>query len=172
MKKGRHFSSGNVKVYCSGYGLIGNQTSWPALGSNLWAPACRLLLKGMFGYWEDIRVAPGLSDIQGQRGDSCVTIQNTKKKKKRKGGGWEDATISALHVTPVAQTPDEKQGRGRNCKISQINTALNAPVQKTAKNESLYLKKKKSEHDGLFSAPHSSKCLLHSILFSFKTDFF
>lgn len=84
MKKGRHFSSGNVKVYCSGYGLIGNQTSWPALGSNLWAPACRLLLKGMFGYWEDIRVAPGLSDIQGQRGDSCVTLQNTKKKKKKR----------------------------------------------------------------------------------------
>lgn len=112
MKKGRHFSSGNVKVYCSGYGLIGNQTSWPALASNLWAPACRLLLKGMFGFWEDIRAAPGLSDIQGQRGDSCVTLQNTKKKIKKKGGGWEDATIAALHVTRVAHTPAREARHG------------------------------------------------------------
>lgn len=174
MKKGRHFSSGNVKVYCSGFGLIGNQTSWPALASNLWAPACRLLLKGMFGYWEDIRAAPGLSDIQGQRGDSCVTLQNTKKKKKKKKGGGCGRTQQLLPCTWLEShiLQRERQGTGRNCKNSQIDTALNAPVQQTEKNESLSLKKKKkkSEHDGLFSAPHSSKVLLHGILFSWKKN--
>lgn len=32
---------------------------------------CQLLLKEMFGYWEDISVAPGLSDFQGHRGFMC-----------------------------------------------------------------------------------------------------
>lgn len=32
---------------------------------------CQLLLKEMFGYWEDISVAPGLSDFQGHPGFMC-----------------------------------------------------------------------------------------------------
>ncbi len=32
---------------------------------------CQLLLKEMFGYWEDISVAPGLSDFQGHQGFMC-----------------------------------------------------------------------------------------------------
>lgn len=39
----------------------------------------------MFGYWEDISVAPGLSDFRGEgggrTGDSCVTLENRKREK-------------------------------------------------------------------------------------------
>lgn len=93
MKKGRHFSSGNVKVYCSGYGLIGSPTSWAAFGSNLWPPVCQLLLKEMFGYWEDVSVAPGLSDFQGHRGFMChvrgINKGKTGRKKRRRNTGEE-----------------------------------------------------------------------------------
>ena len=47
---------------------------------------CQLLLKEMFGYWEDISVAPGLSDFQGHRGFMChVRKYKEKKKQERKG---------------------------------------------------------------------------------------
>lgn len=37
---------------------------------------CQLFLKELFGYWEDISVAPGLSDSQGHRGIH-VMLENT-----------------------------------------------------------------------------------------------
>lgn len=87
MKKGRHFSSSNVKVYCSGYSLIGSSTSWAAFAANLWPPMCQLLLKEMFGYCEDISVAPGLSDFQDHQGTVCHVREHTKKKKRRSSRG-------------------------------------------------------------------------------------
>ena len=46
---------------------------------------CQLLLKEMFGYWEDISVAPGLSDSRGHRGFTCHVRENTER---AGAGGW------------------------------------------------------------------------------------
>lgn len=144
MKKGRHFSSSNVKVYCSGYGLIGNQTSWPAFSSNLWAPACRLLLKEMFGYGEDISVAPGLSDFQGQRGFMCHVTKYAQKKEQRRG--WDCLQCKEMlfrtWLTPrcymqvtCAQVPERHTRLNSNIFPDKCCAlpALKAPVQQNTK---------------------------------------
>lgn len=41
---------------------------------------CQLLLKEMFGYCEDISVAPGLSDFQDHQGTVCHVREHKKKK--------------------------------------------------------------------------------------------
>lgn len=173
MKKGRHFSSSNVKVYCSGYGLIGSQTSWAAFSSNLWAPACQLLLKEMFGYWEDISVAPGLSDFQGHRGFMChVRKYNNNKKKKQERRCWDYLQCNKMLFRTwltlrcymqVTQAQVQEKHTCLNSNIFWLNGvlgALNAPLQQTPNMQrsefNLFIW---SMH--LFSACYPSKYTLH-----------
>lgn len=89
---------------------------------------CQLLLKEMFGYCEDISVAPGLSDFQDHQGTVCHVREHKKKKKRRSSRGEACSRAVFFFFFSMQENTMKDINRAAMSHVSRIcKDAVNAP---------------------------------------------